>query len=97
MRAASSRPCSPSVHRPRTPPSVSARHRSDEHRAGTAAGNADRGIGRGFALRPRPGVAGAAADVKAEEIKATLADGILTVTVPTAQAAKPRHIEITGV
>ncbi|MGW3247407.1 Hsp20/alpha crystallin family protein [Streptomyces sp. NPDC001070] len=35
-------------------------------------------------------------DVKAEEIKATLADGILTVTVPKAQAVKPRHIEITG-
>lgn len=35
------------------------------------------------------------ADVRAEEIKATLADGVLTVTVPKAQAAKPRHIEIT--
>jgi HSP20 family protein len=35
------------------------------------------------------------ADVKAEEITATLADGVLTVTVPKAQAAKPRHIEIT--
>ncbi|MFD4975197.1 Hsp20/alpha crystallin family protein [Streptomyces sp. NPDC058424] len=35
------------------------------------------------------------ADVEAEEITATLADGVLTVTVPKAQAAKPRHIEIT--
>lgn len=34
------------------------------------------------------------ADVKAEEITATLADGVLTVTVSKAQAAKPRHIEI---
>ncbi|MFF4793860.1 Hsp20/alpha crystallin family protein [Streptomyces sp. NPDC001276] len=29
------------------------------------------------------------------KITATLADGVLTVTVPKAQAAKPRHIEIT--
>ncbi|MDW6057413.1 Hsp20/alpha crystallin family protein [Streptomyces sp. FXJ1.4098] len=35
------------------------------------------------------------ADVKADEIRATLTDGVLTVTVPKAQAAKPRHIEIT--
>lgn len=35
------------------------------------------------------------ADVKADEITATLADGVLTVTVPKAKAAKPRHIEIT--
>ncbi|MFF8996146.1 Hsp20/alpha crystallin family protein [Streptomyces sp. NPDC014983] len=35
------------------------------------------------------------ADVKADEITATLADGVLTVTVPKAQAAKPHHIEIT--
>lgn len=35
------------------------------------------------------------ADVKAEEVKATLTDGVLTVTVPKAQAAKPRHIDIT--
>jgi len=35
------------------------------------------------------------AGVKADEIKATPADGVLTVTVPKAQAAKPRHIEIT--
>ncbi|MCW7987001.1 heat-shock protein Hsp20 [Streptomyces platensis subsp. clarensis] len=35
------------------------------------------------------------ADVKAEEVKAALTDGVLTVTVPKAQAAKPRHIDIT--
>lgn len=36
------------------------------------------------------------ADVKAEDVKANLTDGILTVTIPKAQAAKPQHIEITG-
>ncbi|MET8809429.1 Hsp20/alpha crystallin family protein [Streptomyces sp. NPDC004546] len=35
------------------------------------------------------------ADVKAEDITATLADGVLTLTVPKAKAATPRHIEIT--
>ncbi|MFE5123216.1 Hsp20/alpha crystallin family protein [Streptomyces sp. NPDC056669] len=35
-------------------------------------------------------------DVKADEITAALADGVLTVTVPKAQAAKPRHIEVTS-
>ncbi|MDX3763085.1 Hsp20/alpha crystallin family protein [Streptomyces mirabilis] len=35
------------------------------------------------------------AGLKAEEITATLSDGLLTVTVPKAQAAKPHHIEIT--
>ena len=34
-------------------------------------------------------------DVRAEDITATLADGVLTVTVPKVQAAKPHHIEIT--
>ncbi|WP_333482348.1 Hsp20/alpha crystallin family protein [Streptomyces sp. RPT161] len=34
------------------------------------------------------------ADAKAEEIEATLSEGWLTVTIPKAQAAKPRHIEI---
>ncbi|MGW0826163.1 Hsp20/alpha crystallin family protein [Streptomyces sp. NPDC002845] len=34
-------------------------------------------------------------DIKAEEVSATLHDGVLTVTVPKAQATKPRHIEIT--
>lgn len=35
------------------------------------------------------------ADVKADDITAALADGVLTVTVPKAQAVKPRHIQIT--
>ncbi|MEU9125013.1 Hsp20/alpha crystallin family protein [Streptomyces sp. NPDC048506] len=35
-------------------------------------------------------------DVKTGEVKANLTDGVLTVTVPKAQAAKPRHIEITS-
>lgn len=34
------------------------------------------------------------ADVKAEEVKASLADGVLTVTVPKAEETRPRHIEI---
>ncbi|MFE5588252.1 Hsp20/alpha crystallin family protein [Kitasatospora sp. NPDC056531] len=34
-------------------------------------------------------------EAKAEEVSACLTDGILTVTVPKAQATKPRHIEIT--
>lgn len=34
-------------------------------------------------------------DVKADEVSATLHDGAPPVTVPKAQAAKPRHIEIT--
>ncbi|WP_431961433.1 Hsp20/alpha crystallin family protein [Actinacidiphila sp. bgisy160] len=33
--------------------------------------------------------------VNAEEVKAQLSDGVLTVTVPKAQSAKPRHVEIT--
>jgi HSP20 family protein len=36
-------------------------------------------------------------EVKAEDVNATLADGVLTVTVPKAQAIKPRHIEVTEV
>ncbi|ALO92363.1 Heat shock protein [Streptomyces hygroscopicus subsp. limoneus] len=35
-------------------------------------------------------------DVKAEDVRAALADGILTVTVPKAQAVKHHHIEIKG-
>ncbi|UKY47943.1 Hsp20/alpha crystallin family protein [Streptomyces inhibens] len=35
-------------------------------------------------------------DVKAEDVQATLSDGVLTVTIPKAKAAKPRHIEIQG-
>ncbi|MEV6946986.1 Hsp20/alpha crystallin family protein [Streptomyces sp. NPDC051172] len=34
-------------------------------------------------------------DVRSDAVSATLHDGILTVTVPKAQATKPRHIEIT--
>ncbi|MER5910409.1 Hsp20 family protein [Streptomyces sp. NPDC001982] len=33
-------------------------------------------------------------EIKADEVNATLSDGVLTVTVPKAQAAKPRHVEI---
>ncbi|WP_438484068.1 Hsp20/alpha crystallin family protein [Streptomyces sp. S186] len=35
-------------------------------------------------------------DVKADEVTAGLSDGVLTVTIPKAQAARPRHIEIQG-
>ncbi|GAA3784793.1 Hsp20/alpha crystallin family protein [Streptomyces chiangmaiensis] len=35
-------------------------------------------------------------DVRADEVNATLSDGVLSVTVPKAQAAKPRHVEITA-
>jgi HSP20 family protein len=35
-------------------------------------------------------------DVKADAVSAQLSDGILTVTVPKSEAAKPRKIEITG-
>lgn len=35
-------------------------------------------------------------DTDEEHISAELADGVLTVTVPKAQKAKPRRIEITG-
>lgn len=35
-------------------------------------------------------------DVKADKVNATLSDGVLKVTVPKAQAAKPRHIEISA-
>ncbi|MCQ4083894.1 Hsp20/alpha crystallin family protein [Streptomyces sp. RB6PN25] len=35
-------------------------------------------------------------EVKADKVSASLADGVLTVTVPKAQAAKPRHIKISG-
>lgn len=35
-------------------------------------------------------------EVNAEGVSASLADGVLTVNVPKAEAAKPRHIEITS-
>nr|WP_245790458.1 Hsp20/alpha crystallin family protein [Streptomyces monashensis] len=35
------------------------------------------------------------ADVRSEEVSATLHDGVLTVTVPKTQATRPRHIQIT--
>ena len=35
-------------------------------------------------------------DINADQVKAELHDGILTVTVPKSEAAKPRRIEITG-
>jgi HSP20 family protein len=34
------------------------------------------------------------ADVKADQVSAELADGVLTVTVPKSQAAEPRRIEV---
>lgn len=33
-------------------------------------------------------------DVKADQVSAKLADGVLTVTVPKSEAAKPRRIEV---
>ena len=35
-------------------------------------------------------------DISPEKISAELADGVLTVTVPKAETARPRRIEITG-
>ena len=35
-------------------------------------------------------------DVNADAVTAQLSDGILTVTVPKSEAAKPRTVEITG-
>ena len=35
-------------------------------------------------------------DVNSDAVSAQLADGVLTVTVPKSEAAKPRHIEISG-
>lgn len=35
-------------------------------------------------------------DISPEGVTANLNDGVLTVTVPKSEAAKPRHVEITG-
>jgi HSP20 family protein len=35
-------------------------------------------------------------DISPEKVSAELADGVLTVTVPKAETARPRRIEITG-
>ena len=35
-------------------------------------------------------------DVNADSVNAQLSDGVLTVTVPKSEKAKPRHIEIKG-
>jgi HSP20 family protein len=35
-------------------------------------------------------------DVNADGVNAQLSDGVLTVTIPKSEAAKPRHIEIVG-
>jgi len=33
-------------------------------------------------------------DIKADQVSATLSDGVLNVTAPKSEAAKPRHIEV---
>jgi HSP20 family protein len=33
-------------------------------------------------------------DIKADQVSATVSDGVLNVTVPKSEAAKPRHIEV---
>jgi len=35
-------------------------------------------------------------DISPDAVSANLADGVLTVRVPKAEAAKPRRVEITG-
>lgn len=35
-------------------------------------------------------------DIKADQVRAELANGVLTVTAPKSEAAKPSHVEITG-
>jgi HSP20 family protein len=35
-------------------------------------------------------------DIKADQVSAQLSDGVLTVTVPKSEKAKPRKVEITG-
>ncbi len=36
------------------------------------------------------------ADIKTDQVKAELADGVLTVTAPKSEAAKPSRVEVTG-
>jgi HSP20 family protein len=36
------------------------------------------------------------ADIDPQGVSASLSDGILTVRVPKSEAAKPRHVEISG-
>ncbi len=54
---------------------------------GTAARGAPAGSSTGTYL---PG------DIKPDQVSATLSDGVLTVTVPKSEAARPRRIEISG-
>ncbi len=35
-------------------------------------------------------------DIKINQVRAELADGVLTVTAPKSEAAKPSHVEVTG-
>jgi HSP20 family protein len=35
-------------------------------------------------------------DINTDQVKAELADGVLTVTAPKSQAARPSHVEVTG-
>ena len=35
-------------------------------------------------------------DIDPDQVSAQLSDGVLTVTVPKSQAAKPRRIEVSG-
>ncbi len=35
-------------------------------------------------------------DIKTDQVKAELTDGVLTVTAPKSEAAKPSHVEVTG-
>jgi HSP20 family protein len=35
-------------------------------------------------------------DIKTDQVKAELADGVLKVTAPKSEAAKPSHVEVTG-
>ncbi len=35
-------------------------------------------------------------DIETDQVKAELAEGVLTVTAPKSEAAKPSHVEVTG-